>query len=308
MSTAIVTHKDCILHNEGLNHPESSERLRRIFSKLKEIKNEKIKWIEGPEADLKNISLVHTEKHIQNIVSNIPKKNFFNIDADTVLSVNSLRSALIAAGSACKAVELVCEKKFKNAFCPIRPPGHHAESERAMGFCLFNNIAIAAYYAKKKYNLKRCAVIDFDVHHGNGTQNMFWNDPNMFYASTHQEGIFPGTGFKEETGVNNNIVNVPLPAGTNGLLFKESYKDIIIPSLKKFQPEMVFISAGFDAHKDDPLADFELIEDDFYWITKQLSAFAKKYCKNKLVSCLEGGYNLEALSRSVLVHVKGLNV
>ena len=175
-----------------------------------------------------------------------------------------------------------------------------------MGFCFFNNIAIAANYAKLKYKIKKCAVIDFDVHHGNGTQIMFWNDPNMFYASTHQEGIFPGTGFKEETGINNNIVNVPLPAGTDGLLFKKSYEDIIFPKLEKFSPDIIFVSAGFDAHMSDPLADFRLIKDDFYWITKKLNDFATKNCKGKLISCLEGGYNIKALSESCLEHVKGL--
>ena len=211
-----------------------------------------------------------------------------------------------AVGSICKATDLVCTQKFNNAFCPIRPPGHHAEFQRAMGFCLFNNVAIGAYYAKLQYKLKKIAVIDFDVHHGNGTQKAFWNDPNMFYASTHQEGIFPGTGFKDEVGVDNNIVNVPLPAGTNGLLFKKSYEDIIIPKLQKFSPDMIFVSAGFDAHKDDPLADFKLLEEDFFWVTSELKNFADKYCKKRLVSCLEGGYNIEALSKSSLAHVEGL--
>ena len=306
MSTAIVTHKDCILHDTGPHHPESQERLLSIFEILKDFESEKVEWVEGPSIDSKNINLVHPENYVENIIKKVPKKDFFNIDGDTVLSPNSFKAALRAVGSVCKAVDLTCTKKITNAFCPIRPPGHHAEPEKAMGFCLFNNVAIGAYYAKLKYKLKKCAVIDFDVHHGNGTQKKFWNDPNMFYASTHQEGIFPGTGFKDETGIKNNITNVPLPAGTNGLLFKKSYEDIIIPNLKKFSPDIIFISAGFDGHKDDPLADFQLIEEDFFWITKKLVIFASKYCKNRLVSTLEGGYNIKALSKSSLAHVKGL--
>ena len=306
MSTAIVTHKDCILHDTGIHHPESQERLLSVFKTLKNFKSKKIQWIDGPNINLKHINLVHSEHHIKNIINNVPTKGFYNIDADTVLSPNSIKSAFKAMGSVCKAVDLICTEKFKNAFCPIRPPGHHAEPEKAMGFCLFNNVAIGAYYAKLKYKLKKCAVIDFDVHHGNGTQKKFWGDPNMFYASTHQEGIFPGTGFKNEIGVNNNIINVPLPGGTNGLLFKKSYEDIIIPNLKKFSPDMIFISAGFDGHKDDPLADFKLTEEDFFWVTNKLRNFSDKYCKKRLVSCLEGGYNIDALSKSSLAHVKGL--
>ena len=306
MSTAIVTHKDCILHDTGTHHPESQERLVSIFESLKKFKSQKIKWIDGEDINLQHINVVHPEEHVNKIKKNIPSTGYFNIDADTILSANSFKAALKAVGSICKATDLVCTQKFNNAFCPIRPPGHHAEFQRAMGFCLFNNVAIGAYYAKLQYKLKKIAVIDFDVHHGNGTQKAFWNDPNMFYASTHQEGIFPGTGFKDEVGVDNNIVNVPLPAGTNGLLFKKSYEDIIIPKLQKFSPDMIFVSAGFDAHKDDPLADFKLLEEDFFWVTSELKNFADKYCKKRLVSCLEGGYNINALVKSCIAHVKGL--
>ena len=306
MSTAIVTHKDCILHDTGTNHPESKERLIAVNKTLKNFKSNKIKWFESNKVDLKYIYEVHSKDHFSIIKKMSPNENLYNIDGDTILSKYSLEAALKATGSVCMAVDLVLEKKFQNAFCPIRPPGHHAEPERAMGFCFFNNVAIAAYYAKLKYKVKKCAVIDFDVHHGNGTQKIFWNDPNMFYASTHQEGIFPGTGFKDEVGKNDNIINVPLPAGTNSLLFKKSYEDIIFPKLKKFAPDVIFISAGFDAHIDDPLADFRLTKSDFYWITKELNKLSIKYCKGKLISCLEGGYNIKALSESCLEHVKGL--
>ena len=306
MSTAIVTHKDCILHDTGINHPESKERLIAINNTLKRFKSNKIKWFQGEKINLEHFLSVHSENYINDIKKKSPKEESVRIDADTILSKYSLEAALKATGSVCKAVDLIFKGSFKNAFCPIRPPGHHAEPQRAMGFCFFNNVAIAAYYSKLKYKVKRCAVIDFDVHHGNGTQKMFWDDPNMFYASTHQEGIFPGTGFKEETGINNNIVNVPLPAGTNSLLFKKSYDEIIFPKLEKFSPDIVFISAGFDAHKNDPLADFRLNTEDFFWITKKLNDFSTKNCKGKLISCLEGGYNIKALSESCLEHVKGL--
>ena len=306
MQTAIVTHKDCILHDTGVNHPESKDRLIAVNKTLKEFKSKKIKWFDGNNVDNKYFLTVHAESYFNDIKKKSPKENPVRIDADTILSKHSLDAALKATGSVCKAVDLIFKKNFKNAFCPIRPPGHHAEPQRAMGFCFFNNVAIAAYYAKLKYKVKKCAVIDFDVHHGNGTQKMFWNDSNMFYASTHQEGIFPGTGFKEETGISDNIVNVPLPAGTNSLIFRKSYEEIIFPKLKNFSPDIVFISAGFDAHEDDPLADFKLTKDDFYWITKELNDFSTKNCNGKLISCLEGGYNIKALSESCLEHVKGL--
>ncbi len=306
MSTAIVTHKDCILHDPGFNHPENQNRLISIFNTIKKNSKKEWKWIDSYDVDLNNIYLVHSKNYVQNIINNIPAKGSFNLDPDTILSPDSLKSAFKAVASVCNAVDIILEKKFSNAFCPIRPPGHHAESNKAMGFCLFNNIAIAAYYAKLKFKLNKCAVIDFDVHHGNGTQKKFWNDPNMFYASTHQEGIFPGTGYKEETGAYNNIVNVPLPAGTDSILFKKSYENIIFPNLKKFSPDMIFISAGFDAHKDDPLADFRLIDEDFFWITKQLKVFAEKNCNGRIVSSLEGGYNINALKESCLAHLKGL--
>ncbi len=306
MPTAIVTHKDCILHDTGINHPESKERLIAVNKTLKEFKSKKIKWFEGNKVDQKYFLAVHSETYFNEIKKKSPRENLVRIDSDTVLSKYSLDAAFKATGSVCKAVDIIFGENFKNAFCPIRPPGHHAEPQKAMGFCFFNNIAIAAYYAKKKYKIKKCAVIDFDVHHGNGTQKMFWRDPNMFYASTHQEGIFPGTGFKEDKGIRNNIVNVPLPAGTDSLLFRKSYEDIIIPRLEKFSPDIIFISAGFDGHKDDPLADFKLTKNDFFWLTKKLNDFATKNCKGKLISCLEGGYNIKALSESSLEHVKGL--
>ena len=306
MKTSIYFHPVFLDHDTGSGHPESADRLRSILTELRKDEFKDLIWKEPTAATKSQISLVHLNSYIDKIFESIPNTGKVRLDEDTVISPKSLVSALHAVGAVCLAIDDVITGNVSNVFCAVRPPGHHAEPQRAMGFCFFNNIAIAANYAKLKYKIKKCAVIDFDVHHGNGTQKMFWNDPNMFYASTHQEGIFPGTGFKEERGINNNIVNVPLPAGTESLLFKKSYEDIIIPNLKRFSPDIIFISAGFDAHVDDPLADFRLTKDDFYWITKVLNNFATKHCKGKLISCLEGGYNIKALSESCLEHVKGL--
>ena len=306
MKTCILTTDTYLNHHTGEGHPERADRVTVVIDHLKKVKSKNLIWKKPAKFDLKYLEFAHDKNYLNNVKDSFPKQGLNFLDGDTIVSPGSKEATRDAVGSILTAIDGVMKKDFNNAFCAVRPPGHHAEPQRAMGFCFFNNIAIAANYAKLKYKINKCAVIDFDVHHGNGTQKMFWNDPNMFYASTHQEGIFPGTGFKEETGINNNIVNVPLPAGTDSLLFKKSYEDIIIPSLEKFSPDIIFISAGFDAHINDPLADFRLIKDDFYWITKKLNDFASKHCKGKLISCLEGGYNIKALSESCLAHVKGL--
>ena len=304
MSTAIVTSDTSINHETGLGHPEKPDRVTTIIKNLK--KNKNLIWKKNKKFDSKILDFTHTPEYVEQVENSFPKKGLVFLDADTIISPGSKDATYDAVGSIISAIDGVENKEFKNAFCAVRPPGHHSEKEKSMGFCIYNNVAVGAHYLIDKYKFNKIAIIDFDVHHGNGTQKMFWNDPNMFYASTHQEGIFPGTGFKEETGINNNIVNVPLPAGTDSLLFKKSYEDIIIPSLEKFSPDIIFISAGFDAHINDPLADFRLTKDDFYWITKKLNDFASKHCKGKLISCLEGGYNIKALSESCLAHVQGL--
>jgi acetoin utilization deacetylase AcuC-like enzyme len=228
------------------------------------------------------------------------------LDDDTTMSPGSLEAALRAVGGACQAVDEVFEKKVKNAFCIVRPPGHHAESKRAMGFCLFNNAAIAAKWAREKHGAERVVVMDFDVHHGNGTQDIFWNDPNLMYASTHQMPFYPGTGEVGETGVANNIVNAPLWAGAGGADFREAMDIAVLPRIDDFRPDMIIISAGFDAHTRDPLSQINLVETDFAWVTSRLMDIADRRCGSRIVSVLEGGYDLEGLARSVAAHVMTL--
>ena len=306
MKTGLITSDTYQNHNTGDGHPEKIDRVLVILENFKKTNNKNLIWKKPSKVKNEILEITHSSEYIKFVQDSFPKKGLSFLDGDTIVSPGSKDATLDAVGSIIAGIDGVQKKEFKNAFCAVRPPGHHAEKNKAMGFCIYNNVAIGAHYLLEKYKLNKVAIIDFDVHHGNGTQKMFWNDPNMFYASTHQEGIFPGTGFKEETGINNNIVNVPLPAGTDSLLFKKSYENIIFPKLEKFSPEIIFVSAGFDAHISDPLADFKLIKDDFYWITKKLNNFATKHCKGKLISCLEGGYNIKALSESCLEHVKGL--
>ena len=308
MSTAIVTHKDCILHDTGIHHPESQERLLSVFKTLKNFKSKKIQWIDGPNINLKHINLVHSEHHIKNIINNVPTKGFFNIDADTVLSPNSIKSAFKAMGSVCKAVDLVCTQKFNNAFCPVRPPGHHAEPNRAMGFCLFNNVAIGAYYAKLKYKLKKCAVIDFDVHHGNGTQHFFEERSDIYFVSMHQDPrtCYPGTGFADERGNgagSGYTLNVPVPPGMEDEKYLQTFYANVQPKLLEYNPDFVLISAGFDAHRDDPLASLNLTERTFRELTMELKQLAEKSAGGRIMSLLEGGYDLNALASSVEEHL-----
>jgi acetoin utilization deacetylase AcuC-like enzyme len=231
---------------------------------------------------------------------------FVGIDSDTVLSSGSAEAALRAAGAVIRAVDGVMAGEFTNAFCPVRPPGHHAERDRAMGFCLFNNIAVGAHHARVMHGLTRIAAIDFDVHHGNGTQDIFHGDPDLFYASTHQSPLYPGTGRASEHGVAGNILNVPLPPGAGGESFRAAFRDTILPALADFAPHFVFISAGFDAHKADPLAELALDETDFGWVTAEICAAAGRACGGRVVSALEGGYDLTALAASAAAHVRAL--
>src|SRR5262249_24391286 len=228
-----------------------------------------------------------------------------HIDSDTVASAGTWEAVRRAVGAGLDAVDLVMTGKVANAFCEVRPPGHHAESNRAMGFCIFNSVAIAAHYAREKYGAERVAVVDFDVHHGNGTQEIFWSDKNLFYGSTHQMPLYPGTGALNETGVG-NIFNAPLRPGDDGVVFREAFRSRILPNLDAFRPDLLFVSAGFDAHRDDPLANLRLLEADFAWATMELAEVAERHARGRLVSMLEGGYNLTALARSVGVHVGAL--
>jgi acetoin utilization deacetylase AcuC-like enzyme len=256
------------------------------------------------------IALAHPREYIEWVKSVRPKpgEESVRLDPDTVLSPTSWEPALRAVGAGLAAVDAVIDPKtsgVKNAFAQVRPCGHHAEKERAMGFCIFNNIAIAGLYARKKHGVERVAIVDFDVHHGNGTQDIYWNDKDLYFASTHQMPLYPGTGALNETGVG-NIWNAPLRPGDGGDPFKEAFESRILPSLRNFGPDLVLISAGFDAHKDDPLANLRLQEPDFAWATAKIAEVAEKHAQGRLVSMLEGGYNLTALARSVGVHVMAL--
>jgi acetoin utilization deacetylase AcuC-like enzyme len=305
MKTLYYSNADFLLHETGVGHPECAERLRSIGKALAAPEFSTLLRQSPPLCSDWQIRLVHPQSYTDAILKAIPEQGVHYLDNDTALSPGSLTAAFRAVGAACDAVDKVLTGAADNAFCAVRPPGHHAEPSRAMGFCLFNNVAIAANYARQHYQLERIAIVDFDVHHGNGTQTVFYNQPNVLYASSHEMPNYPGTGRPSETGVG-NIINVPLAAGDSGVEFRKKYKNIILPALKNFKPDLILISAGFDAHRDDPLSSIGLVEDDFKWITEELLCIADKYCQGRVISVLEGGYNLDALAASVAIHVKTL--
>ena len=310
MSTLLITHPSFAGHDTGPGHPERPDRMRAIDRVLGHDVFNGLTRVEAPlRADVEEaILLAHPKRHLDHIKANRPAPGAEprQIDPDTVMSGGSWEAVLRAVGAGLLAVDEVMAGKTKNAFCQVRPPGHHAEADRAMGFCLFSNIAIAGKYARQKYSAERIAVVDFDVHHGNGTQDIFWGDKDLFFASTHQMPLYPGTGAVNETGAANNVVNAPLRPGDSGSQFREAFESRVLPKLMAFRPDIVFISAGFDAHEDDPLANLRLKEPDFAWATEKLVEIADKQAGGRLVSMLEGGYNLNALARSVAVHVKAL--
>ena len=305
MTTALITHPACLEHAPPPGHPERAERLRAVLNALESEEFRGLQRIEAPQATRDEIARVHSESYVDAMLESVPVNGYAAIDADTILSPGSGEAALRAAGSAVHGVNLVMSSAVKNAFCAVRPPGHHAEPNQAMGFCMFNSVAIAARHARSVYGLKRVAVVDFDVHHGNGTQAAFAADANLFYASTHQMPLYPGTGLASEKGVG-NILNCPLPAGAGSRQFRASISDSVIPALEKFRPELILISAGFDAHRADPLANLQLEDVDFGWVTKELCAFAGRVCGGRVVSALEGGYDLDALASSARAHVWAL--
>ena len=282
--------------------PESPLRLEAIEQALQAEQFSPLIREDCPAARKDHIALAHGEDYIDEICNHTPESGYFAIDADTTLCPHSYDAAMKAAGGAVRAVDAVINKEVKNAFCAVRPPGHHATKHQAMGFCLFNNAAIAALYARQKHGLERVAVIDFDVHHGNGTQDIFWDEPDMYYGSTHQMPLFPGTGAVSETGAG-NIVNTPLRSGADGAKIKEAFNDRLLPSLFDFSPDLLVISAGFDAHIDDPLAGLRLTTEDFRWLTLKLAEFSDNHCEGRMVSLLEGGYDLRALGDCVATHV-----
>ncbi len=311
MSTLLITHPSFVEHDTGPGHPERPDRMRAIDKVLCHEMFNDLKREEAPLRDdvEEQIALAHPQRYIDWVKSARPRpgEEPVRLDPDTVLSATSWEPALRAVGAGLMAVDRVFDRTsgIRNAFAQVRPCGHHAETERAMGFCIFSNVAIAGLYARKKYGAERIAVVDFDVHHGNGTQDIFWSDKGLFFGSTHQMPLYPGTGAVNETGVG-NIWNAPLRPGDGGEPFKEAFESRILPALHNFAPDVVLISAGFDAHKDDPLANLQLTEPDFAWATDKIAEVAARHAEGRLVSMLEGGYNLAALARSVAVHVGAL--
>ena len=305
MSTQFFYHRDCLDHYPGLSHPESPQRLISITKTLSHTNFDMLSRVQSPKAEFDTITLMHDPYYVETIFNSLPISDFKQLDPDTILSPGSGDALLRGVGGICSAVDNVLSGVSNNAFCCMRPPGHHAEYGEAMGFCIFNNIAVAAKYAQKKYGIDKVAVVDFDVHHGNGTQHLFENDPNLFYASTHQYPAYPGTGAISEVGLG-NIVNVPLKPGTGSEAFRAAYTKTILPKLNTFEPQLLLVSAGFDAHRKDPLCQLNLNSDDFSWVTKHLIEVADNHCQGMLISTLEGGYDLDALASSVAKHVQEL--
>ena len=304
----VYTHQDCLLKNNGFNHPERKERLDSILHSIKQIKDIQINFKEAPLANIDIISLVHPKNYIEKIFSNIPKVGLIGVEkepyADTMLCPNSKKAILRACGAGIAAADDLMSKN-ERIFCAVRPPGHHAEKTRAMGFCFVNNIAVAAGYLQNKYKVNKIAIIDFDVHHGNGTQEIFYNDETVAYGSSHEYPLFPGTGSEQEKGVG-NIFNATLKSGVKGKEFLKIFEQKILRPIDKFKPEVILISAGFDAHIRDPLANIKLESGDFYDITKSIVDLAKVHSKGRVISFLEGGYDLKALSESIKKHLKAL--
>lgn len=309
MTTLLLTHPIFVAHDTGSGHPERSDRIRAIDKVLSE---ERFAPLVRDEAPLRDdvetqILLAHSKEHLEKVRTAAAGKHLLptHMDPDTVMSAATWEAALRAVGAGLEAVDQVMSGKVANAFCEVRPPGHHAENDRVMGFCFFSNAAIAGLYARAKHGAERVCVVDFDVHHGNGTQDIFWSDKNLFYGSTHQMPLFPGTGAMHETGVG-NIWNAPLRAGDDGATFREAFTQRILQPLHNHAPDVVIISAGFDAHRRDPLGGLQLVEEDFGWATEELAKIAHRHAKGRIISMLEGGYDLTGLSKSVGVHVEKL--
>ena len=306
MSTLLISHPACLDHQNPMGHPERPERLRAIEQALEDERFQSLAREQAPRAADEIVALAHPMEYVEAIRSASPANGLVQLDADTSMSPGSLEAALRAVGGVTLAVDEVMNRKAANAFVAMRPPGHHTETARPMGFCLFNNAAIAARYAQKRYEIERAAIVDFDVHHGNGSQDIFWADKTVMYCSTHEMPLYPGTGAISERGEHDTIVNAPLSAGDGGDVFREAFETLILPRLHDFKPDLLIISAGFDAHTRDPLANLNLVEADYAWVTKKLMEIADKSAQGRVVSVLEGGYDLQGLSRSVAAHVAAL--
>ena len=306
MTTLLLSHAACLDHMTPMGHPERPDRLRAIERALEDEKFQSLAREQAPIAPLEAIARVHPMDYVEQVRDASPKEGMVRLDADTSMSPGTLEAALRAAGGALRAVDEVMQGTAANAFVATRPPGHHAETAPPMGCCLFNNAAIAARHAQAAHGAERVAIVDFDVHHGNGSQDIFWNDATVMYCSTHQMPLYPGTGAAAERGARNTIVNAPLSPGDGGDEFREAVDAVILPRLRDFSPDLIVISAGFDAHMRDPLANLNFVEADYTWVTQKLMEIADKTARGRVVSVLEGGYDLEGLSRSVAAHVTAL--
>jgi acetoin utilization deacetylase AcuC-like enzyme len=306
MTTLYLGHPAALDHQMPLGHPERPDRIRAIERALEHERFATLVREQAPLGDFDRVALAHPEAYIAQLQSAAPREGMVRIDEDTVMSPGTLEAALRGAGGAVRAVDEVMLGHVANAFVAMRPPGHHAERVRAMGFCFFNNAAIAARHAQQRYGAERVAIMDWDVHHGNGTQDIFWSDPSVLYASTHEMPLYPGTGALSERGEHDTIVNAPLAAGDGGEVFREAFEAAVLPRIDAFQPDLIVISAGFDAHWRDPLASLNLTEADFAWATKRLMDLADRHAGGRVVSLLEGGYDLEGLAKSTAAHVNAL--
>ncbi len=306
MTTLLYSHPICAEHDPGAMHPESPARIRAVLSALGAAEFEGLERREAPLASEEQVGRVHDPAYVSAVLAAIPEQGHRGLDGDTIVSPASGEAALRAAGAVCAAVDAVVAGEAENAFCAVRPPGHHAEQAQAMGFCLFNSVAVGAAQARAVHGLGRVAVVDFDVHHGNGTQAMFWNESDMFFGSTHQMPLYPGSGAPSERGAHHNIVNVALPPHAGSSDFRAAMSGQILPALKRFGPDFLLVSAGFDAHEDDPLASLRFHEEDYSWATRELKTVAQEICGGRLVSTLEGGYDLQALAASCAAHVRAL--
>ena len=305
MTTLLYNHPVCAQHDMGYGHPECPSRLEAIFDALKKPQFAALQWREAPQASIEQLTRVHPSRYVERILASVPTQGLVALDGDTALSPRSGEAALHAAGALCTAVDTIMAGEANNAFCAVRPPGHHAEPNRAMGFCVFNNVAIGAVHAHTVHGLERVAIIDFDVHHGNGTQVAFETQAEYMYISSHQSPLYPGTGKRSERGVG-NIVNLPLPPYSGSEDIRYGWTTIMAPALRSFKPNFIFISAGFDAHYLDPLASLNFTEEDYAWLTREILDIAEEFCAGRVVSTLEGGYDLQALAASVAIHVKTL--
>jgi acetoin utilization deacetylase AcuC-like enzyme len=305
MKTGLITSDTYQNHNTGDGHPEKIDRVTAVIDNFKKLDNKNLVWKKPSKFNRSLLEITHNSDYINFVERSFPKKGFSFLDGDTIVSPGSKEATSDAIGSIITAIDGVQNNEFKNAFCAVRPPGHHAEKNKAMGFCIYNNVAVGANYLIDKYRLNKIAIIDFDVHHGNGTQDIFYNNEKVLYISTHQYPFYPGSGTEQEKGKYNNIFNIPLPAGTTSEEYLNAY-EYVLKKIDEFKPEFILLSAGFDAHKDDPLAQFQLESKDFYEITKRTLGLSKLYCDGKVVSILEGGYDLLALQESTEMHVKAL--